>query len=57
MEKQPLDELLKTYKIRLKTVLFMLDGLNEKDEDTIKRLTVKIGCYRTFINELEEVLS
>jgi len=57
MEKQPLDELLKTYKVRLKTALFMLDDLKEKDEETRKRLTVKIGCYRTFINELEEVLS
>lgn len=56
MEKANFDELLKTYKVRLKTVLFMLDDLKEKDEETRKRLTVKIGCYRTFINELEEAM-
>ena len=54
MEKQPLDELLKTYKVRLKTSLKMLDETEaERDKE---RLRIQIACYRTFIEELEEAI-
>ena len=54
MEKQPFNELLKTYKIRLKNVLVILDDCtNELDRIRVRS---QIACYRTFIIELEEAM-
>ena len=54
MEKQPFDELLKTYKIRVKVVLGMMDEDTTTD-DWKEVLRIKLACYRTFINELEDI--
>jgi len=55
MEKQPLDELLKTYKIRVKVVLVSMD--EEVTTEAWKEVCrIKLACYRTFINELEEAM-
>jgi len=56
MEKQPLDELLKTYKVRLKVILNEMDS-DDNSNEWKEILRIKLACYRTFINELEEVLS
>ena len=55
IEKQPLDELLKSYKIQLKVSLEALDD-SEKFSVNSFRLRTQIACYRTFITELEEVI-
>lgn len=54
MQKQPLDELLKTYKIKLKVSLEILD--ERRTEVQKSEIRIKIGLYREFIHELEEVI-
>jgi len=55
MEKQPLDELLKTYKIRVKVILVSMD--EEVTTEAWKEVCrIKLACYRTFIIELEEAM-
>jgi hypothetical protein len=51
-------QLLEDYKRRLKTISEELTTvINEAtDIETITRLTIKRGCYRTFISEMERIL-
>ena len=55
MEKQPFDELLKTYKVKLK---ILLSDLNECESGTHNqnRIRTQIACYREFITELKEAM-
>jgi len=56
MEKQPLDELLRTYKVRVKVILTDMDS-DDSSIEWREVLRIKLACYRTFIQELEEVMS
>jgi hypothetical protein len=55
MQQQPFDELLRTYKIRVKVILGMMDE-DATTEDWKEVCRIKLACYRTFINELEEAM-
>ena len=48
-----LKQLIEDYKRRIDTVNILIT--KAKDEETVKRLIIKRGCFRTFLTELKRI--
>lgn len=48
-----LKQLIKDYEKRIDTVSFLIT--KAEDEETLKRLRIKRGCFRTFLTELKRI--
>ncbi len=51
-----MNELIKDYQRKINTINELLKD-SSNSEDTINRLKIKVGCYRSFLTELNRALN
>jgi hypothetical protein len=51
-----MNELIEDYQRKIKSINELLQN-ESNDEETIKRLKIKVGCYRGFLTDLKRALN